>query len=50
MTTFGELACEVCGISGRVVAMHRANPTDWEAEGGGEHAPWCGENDEGSQR
>lgn len=26
MTTFGELKCEVCGISGSVVAMHRANP------------------------
>lgn len=26
MTTFGELACEVCGVSGSVAAMHRANP------------------------
>ena len=26
MTTFGELCCEVCGISGSVTAMHRTNP------------------------
>lgn len=26
MTTFGELKCEVCGVPGSEVAMHRANP------------------------
>jgi hypothetical protein len=26
VTTFGELCCEVCGVSGSVVVMHRANP------------------------
>lgn len=26
MTTFGELKCEVCGVPGSQVAMHRANP------------------------
>lgn len=25
MSTFGELKCEVCGVSGSVVPMHRAN-------------------------
>lgn len=26
MSTFRDLKCEVCGVSGSVVAMHRANP------------------------
>jgi hypothetical protein len=26
MTTFGELCCEVCGVSGQVTTMHRSGP------------------------
>lgn len=26
MTTFGALCCEVCGVSGQTVAMHRSGP------------------------
>lgn len=37
MTTFGELACEVCGIKGSETPMFRANlkgvPGRWRCEG-----------------
>lgn len=26
MVTFGELKCELCGVSGSQVSMHRTNP------------------------